>query len=77
MKKSYQGHLHPKLQVPGLRFLWQEIELGLFGGRRELYRKELMEQLVYSYLEHPHMSALLVENAWDIARPVHVLHEHT
>ncbi len=46
-------------------------------GGGEHSRKEPFKQLINSYLEHPHMSMRPVENARNMACPVHVLHGHT
>jgi hypothetical protein len=56
MKRLVQGHLHPKLEVPGPTCPGRESNTGLHGGSRAL-KKEPFEQLVNSYSEHPHMSA--------------------
>jgi hypothetical protein len=45
------------------------------GGKHS--RKEPFEQLVNSYSEHLHITVRQVENACDMAPPVHVLDEHT
>jgi hypothetical protein len=44
MERLDQGHLHPKLEIPGLTV----------GGEHS--KNEPFEQLVNSYLEHLHMS---------------------
>ncbi len=49
MKRLDQGHLHPKLEVPGLTCPGLELNPGLYSGRRAL---EPFEQLVNSYLKH-------------------------
>jgi hypothetical protein len=61
MKRLDQGHLPPKLEVPGLTCSSRESNPG------ELSRKEPFEQLVNSYPEHLqlHMSAQPGENARD------------
>jgi hypothetical protein len=46
-------------------------------GIYEHSRKEPFKHLVISYLEHPNMSVQQVENARNMASPVHVLHGHT
>jgi hypothetical protein len=57
-KRLDQGHLHPKLEVPGLKCpSWAST----VGAKH--YRKEQFEQLVNCYSEHLHMSARPVENA--------------
>jgi hypothetical protein len=59
LKRLDQGHLHPKLEDPGLTCPgWQLTSVGV-----EHSRKEPFEQLVNSYSEHLHMSARPVENA--------------
>ncbi len=67
MKRLNQGHLHSKLEVPGLSRLGTEHEHG--GGNHS--RKERFEKLVNSYWENLHMSAKPVENARHMAPPVH------
>ncbi len=62
LKRLDQGHLHSKLEVPGLTCPGRELNPGLHGGGRHS-RKELFEQLVNSYLEHLHMIAQPRENA--------------
>ncbi len=64
-----QGHLHPKLEVPGLA------RVSAVGGEHS--RKEPLEQLVNSYLEHLDMNARPVVNAPPWLPPMHVLNEHT
>ncbi len=52
MKRLDQGHLHPKLEVPGLTCSGEESNpVGC-----EHSRKEPFEQLVNGYSEHLHMS---------------------
>ncbi len=66
-----QGRLYPNLEVPGLTCRQK-------SNPGEHQRKEPSRQLINSYSEHLHMSALTVENACYVAPPtVHVLHEHT
>ncbi len=48
LKKLDQGHLHPKLEVPGLTCPGWESKSGLHSGRQALY-KEPFEQPVDSY----------------------------
>jgi hypothetical protein len=50
----YEGHLHPKLEVPGLTYPWNRTWASRVGGEHS--RKEPVEQLVNSYSEHLHMS---------------------
>ncbi len=68
MERFDQGHLHPKLEVPGLAFPGRESNPGLHG--------EPFEQLVNSYSEHLHST---YEPA--IWRPQYMcymnIHEHT
>ncbi len=55
MKRLDQGHLHPKLEVPGLTCPGWKSNLGLQGRvGGEHSRKESFEQLVNSYSEHLH-----------------------
>jgi hypothetical protein len=61
MKRLYHGHLHPKLEVPGLT--GNRTRASTVGGEHS--RKEPSEQLVISCSEHLHMSERLVENARD------------
>jgi hypothetical protein len=68
MERLEQGHLHPKLEVPGLTWPGREWNPGLRGGRHS--RKEPFKQLFNSYSEHLHMSPR------HASPPVHVLHEH-
>ncbi len=65
MKRLDQGHLHSKLEVPGLSRPGIEHEHS--GGNHS--RKNRYEKLVNSYSEHLHMSAKPEENARDMAPP--------
>jgi hypothetical protein len=51
MKRLDQGHLHPKLEVPGLTCSGRESNLATTVGG-EHSRKEPFEQLINSYSEH-------------------------
>ncbi len=67
-----QGRLHPILEVPGLTCPGP---VSAVGGEHS--RKEPLEQLVNSFLEHLEISARPVINAPTWQPPMHVLHEHT
>jgi hypothetical protein len=60
MKRLDQGHLHPKLEIPGLICSGREENLDL---RR--WEASTLEQLVKSYSEHLHMGVQPVANARD------------
>jgi hypothetical protein len=66
MTRLDQGHLHPKLEVPGLTCPGPESNLGLEGQHS---RKEPFEQLVNRYSEHLHMNDGTLKNAGDMAPP--------
>ena len=75
MKRLDQGHLHPKLEDPGLTCPGRELNPGLHGGKQSL-RKEPIEQFINSYLEHlptyerttsGECSQQICENLWDCA----------
>ncbi len=55
MKRLDQGHLHSKLEVPGLTCHGRESNPG-FAPLGEHSRKDPFEQLVNSYSERLHMS---------------------
>jgi hypothetical protein len=64
MKRLDQGHLHSKLEVPGLTSPSRKsTQASTVGGEHS--RKELFTQLGNSYSEHIHICARQVENARD------------
>ncbi len=66
LKRLDQGHLHSKLEVPGLTCLGRESNPNrTVGGEHS--RKEPFEELVNRYSEHLHMSTrqpLIIEKNW-------------
>jgi hypothetical protein len=64
VKRLDQGHLPPKLEIPGLTCpVWNRTRASTMGGEHS--RREPFQQLVSSYSEHFHMSPQPVENARD------------
>jgi hypothetical protein len=73
MERLEQGHLSPKLEVPGLTCPGRESNPGLSVGSGHS-RKELFELLVNSYWEHLNMSP---QHGFPQCMYYMNIHEHT